>query len=92
MAPRSGARGAAQDELVAHEFAVVLAERSRDARVPRIADVWAAGPLPDVAIQFEERPDIIAGEGSVGMKVTALLKVTGDRLLHRGGLPFVFGW
>src|SRR2546423_7881257 len=46
---RRRARAAAQDELVAHELAVVFAERAREGHEARIRPVRARRPLPRVA-------------------------------------------
>ena len=43
------ARSAAQHDLVAHELAVVLAERARRRRITGVGRVGAARPLPDVS-------------------------------------------
>ena len=45
----SRARTAAQNELIAHELAVVFAQRARDRRIARIRRILAARPLPDIA-------------------------------------------
>src|SRR5205085_12562529 len=49
MRARRGARAAAQDVLVDHEFAVVFAERARRGAEARIRRIRAVGPLPDIA-------------------------------------------
>ena len=52
---RRGARPAAEHELVAHELAVVLAERAGRRDVAGIGEVLAARPFPDVAEHLGER-------------------------------------
>src|SRR4029077_20805441 len=49
MGAGSGAGTAAQHVLVAHEFAVVFAERSGRGAIARIRRVGTARPFPDVA-------------------------------------------
>src|SRR6185503_14473825 len=51
---RSRAGSAAQHELVAHELAVVLAERAGGTRVAGIGRVRARRPLPDFAEHLQE--------------------------------------
>src|SRR5918912_500865 len=46
------ARAAAEDELVAHELAVVLAQRPGGRAIAGVGEISALGPLPDVAIQL----------------------------------------
>ena len=52
MRPRRGTRAAAEDHLVAHELAVVFAQRTRGGAIAGIGRVRAGGPLPDVAEQL----------------------------------------
>src|SRR4029077_8199257 len=49
---RRRARAAAQDELVAHELAVVLADRTGERPVAGIRQVGGLRPFPDVAVHL----------------------------------------
>ena len=66
VAARRGAGAAAQHELVAHELAVVLAERAGGRPVAGVGRVGALRPLPDVAEQLRERR-----RGAAGARVEA---------------------
>src|SRR6516225_8196773 len=88
VAPRRDTRGAAQDELVAHELAVVLPEGTGRRAVSGIARMATRGPLPDVAIQLTEAPPVGRGGRCGRMKMVALQEV--PFLFHTAGgrLPF----
>src|SRR5437763_1595064 len=55
MGDGGGAGAAAQDELVAHELTVVLAERAGQRLEAGERRVGAARPLPDIAVELKER-------------------------------------
>src|SRR6516225_5169351 len=61
VAPRRDTRGAAQDELVAHELAVVLPQGPGRRAVTGVARIATRGPLPDVAVQLTETPPVGRG-------------------------------
>ena len=82
MAPRRGARTAAQHPLVGHELAVVLAERAVGRAIARIRDVGTPGPLPDVAEPPGRRCD-------ARVEACLLDEVPLDRRSCGGALPFV---
>src|SRR6516225_3521431 len=90
VAPRRDTRGAAQDELVAHELAVVLPQGPGRRAVTGIARMAARRPLPDVAIQLREVPSVGRGGHGDRMKIAALQEVA--RRFHSAGgrLPFCF--
>src|SRR5450432_2674482 len=56
MRCRGDAGTAAQDVLVAHEFAVVFPDRAAGGPIAGIGVVAAASPLPDVAEKLPQRP------------------------------------
>ena len=58
--PRRGARAAPKDELVAHELAVILTDRSRRRPEPPVRSVRALRPFPDVAEELgrDRRPRV----------------------------------
>src|SRR5262249_10529112 len=90
VAPRRDTGGAAEDELVAHELAVVPPEGPGRRAVTGIARMATCGPLPDVAIQLTEAPPVGRGGRCGRMKMAALQEVS--RLFHTAGghLPFCF--
>ena len=53
--PRRDTRAAAQHELVAHELAVVLAERSSGRSIAGIGGILAARPFPYVPVELPQR-------------------------------------
>src|SRR5439155_18165949 len=91
MAARRGARRAAQDQLIAHELAVVFAQGAGERLVAGIADVRAGGPLPNVAEHLVERPALAWGRDRRGMKVAGVGKMPFDRDAGRRSLPLRFG-
>ena len=87
---RQGGRTApaAQDELVAHELAVVFAQGPRHRPVARIRDVLAPGPLPDVAVELSQP----AAQGCRGgVHPAGFEKVPLDWLMGGDGLPLGLG-
>src|SRR5439155_27206637 len=63
-----GARPAAEYQLVAHELAVVLAQRAGRRAVAGVRDVWAARPHPHVAV---ERTPVASGVQAFGVEEVA---------------------
>src|ERR1700744_1853036 len=53
--PRRRNRAAAQDELIAHEFAVVFPQRARRRPIAGIGEIRAARPLPYFAEHLLKR-------------------------------------
>src|SRR5262249_3801757 len=78
----------AENELIAHELAVILAERAGGRPVARVADVGARCPLPDIAKQLVERASIIRSRDSLRMKMAALKKMTCGSRSGGGCFPF----
>src|SRR5262249_36728825 len=58
VAARRNTRGAAQDELVAHELAVVLSQGPGRRAVAGIARIAARCPLPDITVQLKKAPPV----------------------------------
>src|SRR5262249_48396241 len=73
-----------QDELVAHELAVVLPQRPGGRAVARVGDVGAGGPLPDVA---EELGQPAAGGRRGRPQAPGLQEGPGDRTAGGARLP-----
>src|SRR5437763_1517443 len=70
MAARRHARSATQDELIAHELAVVFAQGPGQWCIARIGDVGAGCPLPDIAEHLVERPGLATRAGGGRMIAT----------------------
>ena len=84
MPARGGAAGAFQYELPAHEFPVILADRSLLWREAGIGKIGRAGPLPYVA------KGSAAGRRGYGAELVELVpEVRVGR--GEGVLPFMFG-
>src|SRR3569623_2842098 len=66
---RCDAGATSQNHLGGHELAVILAERSRQRTIPRIAGIRRGGPLPNVA---EDLLQPGPRRSSGGMKIPAL--------------------
>jgi hypothetical protein len=62
-----GARSAAQYKLVAHELAVVFADRASFGLEARISHILALGPFPNVAVHLRGR--IVLPRGRLGVKL-----------------------
>src|SRR5207249_2533239 len=82
-----GAGAAAQHELVAHELAVVLAQRPRQRLEAGIRGVSAARPLPDVAVELQER---LVSAGGARVAAPALDEVPLYRRALARNLPLSF--
>ena len=72
MASRCGARSTAEDDLVAHELAIILPDGAGGWPKARIRCVGADGPLPDVAEELLEAGE---GGGSGGVEVVGFEEV-----------------
>jgi hypothetical protein len=85
----SNAGATAEDDLGAHEFAVVLAECAGEGLVAGIAGVGGLGPLPDVA------EELLGGGGGgaagLGVETSGFEEVTCDGMLGGNEFPFEFG-
>src|SRR5262249_12936332 len=75
---------------VAHEFSVVFPQGAGSRLIAGVADVRAGRPLPDVAVELEERTAVIAGDGTGRMIALGLQKMTGQRSSGGSGFPFLF--
>jgi len=67
----------AEDDLRAHELAVVLAESSGEGSVSGVSGVGAGGPLPDVAEELLEA-GVGGGGGGGGVEVLGFEEVGGE--------------
>src|SRR5439155_11246507 len=78
---RRRARAAAQDELVAHELAIVLAERAGERLISRVRRVRALRPLPTFAEHLRQ-PIARRGGGveAAALDEAAAAVVDGERV------------
>src|SRR5262249_2195432 len=84
-----GTRAPAQDHLPAHEFSVVLAQRSRRGLKARIRKIGAGRPLPYIAEDLQGHNGIGLGRrGCFRMKLGAFHQIAFDGLGRSGDLPF----
>src|SRR5262245_25173447 len=88
VALRGDTRGAAQDELIAHELAVVLPQGPGRRAVTGIGRIVARRPLPDVAIQLTEVPPVGHCGRWCRMKMAAFQEVSHHLHSASGCLPF----
>ena len=83
------AGAAAEDDLGAHELAVVLAQGAGEGLVAGVAGVGGLGPLPDVA------EELLGGGGGgaagLGVEVAGFQEVARDGMLGGDELPFELG-
>src|SRR4029077_1541540 len=87
MAARRRARSAPQDELVAHELAVVLTQGSGSGLVAGIGDVGAGGPLPHVSKHLVAGALVARCEVGGGMESARLQEVSVSADAGRDRLP-----
>jgi len=73
-----GAGSAFEHKLIAHKFAVVLAERADRGLIAWIGEVGAAGPFPDVAEHL--------GKARGRMRLVGSPRTPGRRLWRLGGI------
>src|SRR5579883_2370165 len=79
----------AQDHLVAHELAVVLADRSGGRTEARICDIGTRRPFPHIAEHLQKARTVRAGSrGGAGMQPAAIGEIAYDRQLCGRHLPF----
>src|SRR5207245_10718234 len=91
VAARGRAGRAAQYELVAHEFAVVLTQGAGGRLIAGIADVWAGGPLPGVAKHLIEGAAVARRGLGSGMKAAPLQVIPIDANASSGDFPLRLG-
>ena len=93
MGHARGERPAAEDLLVDHELAVVLAERAGGRREAGVGRVRARRPLPDVAVELARAATVTAvGERTERAAVVAALEVAvEERGCARAVLPLELG-
>ena len=90
---RCRARAATQNILIAHELAVVFAERTRPGPVTGVRRVGTASPLPNVAEHLlETAVGASAPPHRCRMKPLGLYEVAVDLDFRRGAFPFKFCW
>src|SRR5690606_11938655 len=86
------ARAAANDHLVAHELAVVLAERAGERLEAGIGGVRRRGPFPHVAVELAEARCAVFGVRGFwagrGIQQPRVEEISRDGLLRGGELPF----
>src|SRR5215472_12985774 len=98
MRARGGAGTTAQDVLIAHEFAVVLAERARNGAVAGVRRVGAARPFPNVTEYLQQvfvLLEVACRETGrrrqrSGMKQFLFDKIALDWMTYRCALPLEF--
>src|SRR6266571_1666148 len=88
--PGRGARAPAQHHLVAHEFAVVLAQCAFHGMVAGISQIGAARPLPYIPENLRQTFTCWLGRSGCRMKFPALQKISRDLLFARGDFPLRF--
>src|SRR5437762_333129 len=79
---------AAKHALIAHELAVVFAERPSERAITRIRRIIACRPLPDVSVEL---PGSCARRRCDWMQSVRFAKVAGDRYIDRGDFPLDLG-
>src|SRR3546814_5227326 len=78
MPARGGAAAAAQDELAAHELAIIFADRARRGAEAGIGAIGAAGPFPHAAEHLLQIGVLVARSGlhrSGGVELLAAARI-----------------
>src|SRR3546814_10052175 len=83
MPARGGAAAAAQDELAAHELAIIFADRAGRSAEAGIGAIGAAGPFPDAAEHLLQRRVVVRCGGLDRPRGIEL--VAARRIERRGG-------
>ena len=94
VSARGGAGTTAQDVLVAHEFAVVLAKRAGSGAITRVWRVGAARPFPNVAEHLNQLSIVLRSFCRAGdrMKQFGFDEIALDWTTQRCALPFELCW